>query len=212
MHNYNSFALCPKDGDSENVMEKIKSVCFFRDAPVKKAIPWTSYHIKNYCLKPVIAEALKDALATAAGLVPVAIAASRENDANPMSSSTTWIVRFPESHQSLPHNLFLFGCHTQTRILPKRQMAVQCTWCWLWHNTRTCASDPRCSLCRSSRHSKKDHANQCGATGQNICPNRCIHCHGRHPADNVSSDLRPNPSGPPMSQGRFTKCVAKYYI
>ncbi|CCU81551.1 endonuclease/reverse transcriptase [Blumeria hordei DH14] len=214
------FALCPKDGDSENLMEKIKSVSFFGDAPVEKATPWTSYRIKNvprtygalehineewkYCLKPVTAEALKDALATAAGAVPVAIAASRDNDANPTSSSTTWIVRFLESHQRLPRTLFLFGCRTQTRILPKRQMAVQCTRCWLWHNTRTCASDLRCRLCGSSRHSEKDHANQCGATGQYICPNRCIHYHGPHPADDVSCDLRPKPSGPPKIKNQVT--------
>ncbi|CCU81843.1 endonuclease/reverse transcriptase [Blumeria hordei DH14] len=169
------FALCLKDGDSENLMEKIKSVSFFGEAPVEKATPWTSYRIKNvprtygalehineewkYCLKPVTAEALKDALATAAGAVPVAIAASRNNDANPTSSSTTWIVRFPESYQRLPWTLFLLGCCTQTRILPKRQMAVQCTRCWLWHNTRTY---------------------------------------------NVSSDLRPKPSGPPKTKNQVT--------
>ena len=214
------FALCPKDGDSENLMEKIKSVSFFGDAPVEKATPWTSYRIKNvprtygalehinvewkYCLKPVTAEALKDALATAAGVAPVAIAASRDNDANPTSSSTTWIVRFPESHQRLPRTLFLFGCRTQTRILPKRQMAVQCTRCWLWHNTCTCASDLRCRLCGSSRHSEKYHANQCGATGQHVCPNRCIHCHGPHPADDVSCDLRPKPSGPPKTKNQVS--------
>ncbi|KAI0994346.1 hypothetical protein K3495_g13836 [Podosphaera aphanis] len=78
------FALCPKDGDTAKLKETISKVNFFGDAQVEPASPWTSYRIKNvprtfgtindklvYCLQPVTAAAMHDALSAAAGVAPV---------------------------------------------------------------------------------------------------------------------------------------------
>jgi len=206
--------------ESATLKEKIKTDSFFGNAPVENASPWTSYRIKHvprshgtikrigkelqYCLQPVTEAALHDALSAAAGVAPTAITASRDNDKNPTSSSTTWIARFPETHNRLPRTLFLFGCRTQTKILPQRRATVQCTRCWLWHNARTCASEPRCRLCGSSKHSEETHGNLCAATGDHTCPCRCIHCHGPHPADDPKCELRPKPSSPPKSKAQVS--------
>ncbi len=221
------FALCPKDGQTAKLKEKLATVSLFGDAPVENAEPWFSYRIENvprsygavklindewkYCLEPVSTVAMHEALSAAAGVAPMAIQASRNNDANPTSSSTAWIARFPESHQRLPRTLFLFGCRTQAKPLPRRRTVAQCNRCWLWHNTRVCASDPKCRLCGSSNHSEKQHSNNCAATGaEHICPNRCINCHGPHPANDSSCELRPKASVPPMTKAQVRSIRSAY--
>lgn len=93
------FALCPKDGDTAKLIKKMESVSLFGDAPVEKAISQITYRMNNkpqkygaleyineewkYCLKFITAKAPNEALATTAGVVPVVIAASRDNYANP---------------------------------------------------------------------------------------------------------------------------------
>ncbi|KAI0996381.1 hypothetical protein K3495_g11799 [Podosphaera aphanis] len=211
------FALCPKHGETSKLKEKIAMVGTFGDAPVENASPWTSYRIDYvprtygtlekdliYGLQPVTSAAMEEALTAAAGVAPVAITPSRENELNPSSSSTAWIVRFPESHRRLSRILYLFGCRTTTRILPRRFSVMQCTRCWLWHNARTCVSPPKCRLCGPSQHLENEHGNLCGANGQHTCPNRCIHCHGPHPADDTNCELRPTTSGPPKSKAQVS--------
>ncbi|KAI1001738.1 hypothetical protein K3495_g6468 [Podosphaera aphanis] len=94
------FALCPKDGDTAKLKETISKANFFGDAQVEPASPWTSYRIKNvprkfgtitdkltYCLQPVTAAAMHDAHSAAAGVAPVVISLSRDNEADPSSPS-----------------------------------------------------------------------------------------------------------------------------
>lgn len=64
----------------------------------------------------------------------------------------------------------------------------------MWHNSRVCASPPRCRLCGSSQNFELENANQCAAKSGHICPPKCIHCHGPHLADIPKFELRPNPS------------------
>ncbi|KAI0993996.1 hypothetical protein K3495_g14187 [Podosphaera aphanis] len=148
---------------------------------------------------------MHEALSAAAGIAPTAIQASRNNDSNPTSSSTAWITRFPESHQRLSRTLFLLGCRTQAKPLPRRRTTAQCNRCWLWHNTRVCASDPRCRLCGSSNHFENQHNNICATSAAgHTCPNRCINCHGPHPANDSTCELRPKASVRPLNKAHVS--------
>ena len=135
------FALCPKTGESTALKEKIASVDFIGDAIIESATPWMFFRIENvprtfgaindnleYCLRPVTPEDIHEALSTATGVSPVAVLPSQNNDAHPSSSATSWIVHFSESHQRLPRVLYLFGCRTVIKLLPRRQSIIQCTY------------------------------------------------------------------------------------
>ncbi|KAI1004261.1 hypothetical protein K3495_g3952 [Podosphaera aphanis] len=52
---------------------------------------------------------MHDALTAAVGVSPTAILPSRDNEAYPNSPSTTWIARFPLSHQYSPSVTLLFN-------------------------------------------------------------------------------------------------------
>ncbi|KAI1005048.1 hypothetical protein K3495_g3168, partial [Podosphaera aphanis] len=108
------FALCPKDGDTAKLREKVSATGIFGNATIDNASPWTSYRIKHvprtygtinddmkYCHNPVTTDAMHQALSEAAGVAPVAIQPSRDNELDPNSPSTSWIVRFPEEHRRL---------------------------------------------------------------------------------------------------------------
>ncbi|KAI0995073.1 hypothetical protein K3495_g13108 [Podosphaera aphanis] len=220
------FALYPKDGETAKLKEKLATVSLYGDAPVENAEPWISYRIENvtctygvlklindewkYCLEAVSATAKHEAPSAAAGVAPMAIQASRNNDSNQTSSSTALIARFPESHQRLPRTLFLFGCRTQAKPPPRRRTTAQCSRCWLWHNTRACASDPKYRLCGSSNHSENQHSNNCAVSGAgHTCPNRCINCHGLYPANDSTCELRLKASIPPLTKAQVSsvRCV-----
>ena len=99
------FALRPSAGNADALNEKLETVDLFGTAPIEKASPWTSYRIKNvprfygtinqnlqYCLEPFTNEAVTAAVATAASATPVSVLPSQDNDTNPDSPDTTWIV------------------------------------------------------------------------------------------------------------------------
>jgi hypothetical protein len=88
--------------------------------------------------------------------------------------------------------LSLFGRIINTQLLSRKIKTMQCSSCWKWHNSRSCARQPRCRLCGSTEHSEKGHSNHCSAQAPHICPPRCLHCHGPHPADYERCLLRPN--------------------
>ncbi|CCU76433.1 endonuclease/reverse transcriptase [Blumeria hordei DH14] len=173
------FALRPSAGNADALNEKLATVDLFGTAPIEKSSPWTSYWIENR----VTIEAVTAAVASAASATPVSVLASQDNETNPDSPDTSWIVRFPQDHSRLSCILYLFGCRTVNRILPKR--------------SRACSSATRCRLCGSTQHTEKDHNNLCAAPAGHIYPWRCIHCHGPHPADDPTCELRPQPSNPP---------------
>ncbi|KAI1005320.1 hypothetical protein K3495_g2898 [Podosphaera aphanis] len=211
------FALCPNDGNTSKLKDKIESIGFFGDAALEPASLWVSYRIQyvrcrhgainddmEHCLKPVTATAMHDTLTAAVGVSSTAVLPSRDNEAYPNSPSTTWIARFPVSHRQLPRTPFLFGCRTTTRVLPQRHSVIQYTRCWLWHNSRTCASPPRFRLCGTSQHTEDGHGNQYAATSEHICPPRCIHCHGPHPADDIKRELRPKASSSPKTKAQVS--------
>lgn len=197
------FALCPSKGNTDALGKKITTVNFFGDARIEKASPWTSDRISHvprslgtinedleHYLIPVTTDALLTVVTVAAGTSPITVTPSRNNEANPESSFTSWIVRFSESYNRLSRTLYLFGCRTNTRILPQRKTVRQCSRCWLWHNSRVCVSPQRCRLCGSTQHTESDHANLCSAPARHVCLPKCIPCHGPHPADHEKCKLR----------------------
>lgn len=198
------FALCPTKGNSATLAEKLAATSTLKDKIIERASPWNSYRITNvprkfgttnehlqHHLEPVTITSLTNAITTAVGSSPISVTPSRDNDANPESPTTAWIVRFKEERTPLPRVLFLFGYRTNTKLLPHRPTTVQCTRCWLWHNSRICSSPIRCRLCGSSQHTEQNHQNLCAGPVDHICPPKCIHCHGPHPSDSIKCELRP---------------------
>jgi hypothetical protein len=96
----------------------------------------------------------------------------------------------------LPTRLTLFGMITNAQPLSRRVKTIQCSRCWKWHNSRSCARNPCCRLCGSTQHTEEGHTNHCAAPSPHICPPRCLHCHGPHPADYEQCLLRPGKAGP----------------
>ena len=211
------FAFCPTKGNSTALKNKLIEGNFFSNAIIEQASPWISYRISivprkygaiednlQHCLMPVTRDAIHAAVAAAAGSLPISVTPSRDNEAEPNSSETAWVVRFSDNKIRLPRTLFLFGCRTITRLLPRRTSKAQCTRCWLWHNTRICSSSPRYRLCGSSQYLESNHTNLCAAQEGHICPPKCIHCHGAHPADDPKCLLRPHPSSVPKTRSQTT--------
>lgn len=201
------FALCPTKGNSEILAEKLSATNTLNGKLIERASPWISYRISNVprrfgttndnlqlSLEPVTTFAVSDAITVAAGTPPISVTPSRDNDAQPDSPTTSWIVRFEEEHIVLPRVLYLFGYRTTSRVLPQRSSVTQCTRCWLWHNSRVCSSPTRCRLCGSSNHTEQEHKNLCAGPSEHTCPPKCIHCHGPHPADFIKCELRPCPT------------------
>lgn len=211
------FALCPTKGNSASLAEKLATISILHGKVIERASPWKSYRISNVPrkfgttndqlelhLEPVTTVALTEAITAAVGVRPISVLASRDNDAQPDSPTTTWIVRFREQDLSLPRVLFLFGYRTTTKMLPRRSTTAQCTRCWLWHNSRVCSSPIRCRLCGSSQHNEQNHKNLCSGPADHTCPPKCIHCHGPHPSDYNKCELRPCPSGNPKTKEQIT--------
>lgn len=201
------FALCPTNGKSEILAEKLSAINTLSGKLIERASPWISYRISNVprrfgttnenlqlSLEPVTTFAVSDAITAAAGTPPISVTPSRDNDAQPDSPTTSWIVRFEDEHIIFPRVLYLFGYRTTSRILPQRSAVTQCTRCWLWHNSRVCSAPTRCRLCGSSNHTEQEHKNLCAGPSEHTCPPKCIHCHGPHPADFTKCELRPCPT------------------
>ena len=147
------FALCPSKGNMKALEEKFFAGKICADVPIDKASSWTSYRISNvprkfgtidnnfqHILAPVTSDSISEAIISAAGVRPVSIAPSKDDVDFPDSPSTIWIFRLPEAQNRLSRTLFLFGCRATPRILLPRSAVIQCSRCWLWYNSRVCAS------------------------------------------------------------------------
>ncbi|POS83204.1 hypothetical protein EPUL_003430 [Erysiphe pulchra] len=143
------FALCPTKGNSEFLAVKLSGINTLNGKPIERASPWKSYRITNVprrygtandnlniSLEPVTTSSMSDAIAAAVGVPHILVTPSCDNDAQPDSPTTSWIVRFKENNIILPRPLYFFGIRTSWRILPSRTSVTQCTRCWLWHNNR----------------------------------------------------------------------------
>jgi hypothetical protein len=201
------FALCPASPDALKTLEARKDSLkgFFRDCHIERGSRWVSYRVTNvprkvgqilddgsYGLVPVHAQAVVKEVTEATGIPPVAAVETRFSASNPALPFTSWFVNFPEgTTATIPRQLRLFGASTTARHLPRKTSVVQCTRCWMWHNARSCARPPRCRQCGSTEHQEGHHPNRCDAAPPHLCPPRCLHCHGPHPADAADCLLRP---------------------
>jgi hypothetical protein len=84
---------------------------------------------------------------------------------------------------------------TNAQLLTRKKKIIQCNRCWKWHNSKSCARQPRCRLYGSTQHMEEGHTNNCAAQYPHNCPPRCLHCHGPHPADHEKCPLQPNKTG-----------------
>ena len=204
------FALCPTSPEALPALEAQKETisAFFNNCLIERSSRWVSYRVTNvprkigqisqglYSLVPIDPGILSSEVAEATGLTPISISETATSAANTSTVSSSWFINFPENTKpNLPTQFRLFGITTNAQPLSRKTKAIQCNWCWKWHNPRSCARHPRCRLCGSTQHIEEGHTNHCAAQAPHNCPPRCLHCHGPHPADHEQCLLRPSRTG-----------------
>jgi hypothetical protein len=210
------FALCPTSPNDLKALEAKGNLIstFFGGCQVDRGSPWVSYRVTNvprkvgqilangtYSLVPVDSQLIIQAVAEATMITPVSATETTYSVSNPHLHCSSWFVNFPEgTTTAIPRQLRIFGITATTRFLPRKTTVVQCNRCWMWHNARSCARPPRCRLCGSTQHLEERHNNFCSSPEPHLCPPRCFHCHGPHPADDANCLLRPTPA-----KNTFTK-------
>ena len=96
----------------------------------------------------------------------------------------------------LPRRLRILGTVVQAHEVKTKLKTIQCTRCYQWHNTRTCARPQHCNICGSYDHSADSHTLSCNTVAPHQCPPKCLHCKGPHPVDELSCPLQPVPLYP----------------
>ena len=222
------FALCPASPDALKVLEARRDIItsFFGQYPLERGSRWVSYRVTNvprkvgqitadgkYTLVPVDSHAVAQAVLEATKLSPASVTETTYSVTNPTLPYSCWFVNFPEgTPAAIPRQLRLFGTVATTAYLPRKTTIVQCSRCWMWHNARSCARPPRCRLCGSTEHSEEGHSNRCNSPSPHLCPPRCVHCHGPHPADCTDCPLRARTGNAPTKLQRSeirSSCSAK---
>ena len=201
------FALTPSSPDTLGALEAQRETIssFFAHCQIERSSRWIAYRVTNiprkvgqltesqYAMIPVNPEILSAEVTEATGLTPISVAETTSSAAEPNNISSSWFINFPEnSRAKLPVRLPLFGKITNAQPLTRKTKTTQCTHCWMWHNSRSCARNPRCRLCGSTQHTEEGHTHSCTGLAPHICPPRCLHCHGPHPADYKLCLLRPS--------------------
>ena len=210
------FALCPTSPNDLKALEAKSNLIstFFGGCQVDRGSRWVSYRVTNvprkvgqiladgtYSLAPVDSQLIIQAVAEATKITPASATETTHSVSNPNLAYSSWFVNFPEgTTTAIPRQLRIFGITATTRFLPRKISIIQCNRCWMWHNARSCARPPRCRLCGSTQHLEEGHNNFCSSPEPHLCPPRCFHCHGPHPADDANCLLRPT-----QSKNTFTK-------
>lgn len=204
------FALIPSFPDTIGALEAQRETItsFFVTCQIERSSRWISYRVTNiprkvgqltesqYAMIPVNPEILSAEVTEATGLTPISVAETTSSAADPSTLSSSWFINFTENSKAkLPVKLPLFGMITNAQPLSRKTKTTQCTRCWMWHNSRSCARNPRCRLCGSTQHAEEGHTNSCAGPPPHTCPPRCLHCHGPHPADYKLCLLRPSKPG-----------------
>ena len=200
------FALCADSMESLTALESHTDTMTntINNCKIERQAPWTTYRIDNVprsvrTLDPhgqvtnneVTDGILFESICDATGQTPIrAVETKRSTEANLFN--TSWSVNFlTDSHQLIPRTLRILGTTTNPRLVTYKPKTVQCTRCFLWHNTRSCSRVQRCRICGAGNHTEETHTTSCTAAKPHSCPARCIHCGGPHPADDLNCPLRP---------------------
>ena len=179
------------------------------DCRVERPQPWVSYRLTNVprsvrLLDPlfqvqnhtVTGEILHPAIQDITGQQPVHSTETLSSKEEGLFN-TSWTVHFlADTHKALPRRLRILGTVVQTHEVKTKLKTIQCTRCYQWHNTRTCARPQHCNICGSYDHNADSHTSSCNAVAPHQCPPKCLHCKGPHPADEPSCPLRPVPLHP----------------
>ena len=200
------FALCTDSMESLTALESHTVIMTkaIGNCKIERQAPWTTYRIDNVprsvtTLDPhgqvtnnivtdgILFESIRDAT----GQTPIrAVETKRSTETNLFN--TSWSVNFlTDSHQPIPRILRILGTTTNPHLVVYKPKTIQCTRCFLWHNTRSCSRLQRCRICGAGNHTEETHTTSCTATKPHSCPARCIHCGGPHLADDHNCPLRP---------------------
>ena len=199
------FALCPTSPDALKSLEDKRGAIsdFFGGCLVERGSHWVSYRITNVPRQighhQVTPDAMIRQVTQVIGVTPVSVTETKHSASNPTLPYTCWFVNFPEGSpvSLVPRQPRLFGVVATATFLPRKSATIQCNRCWMWHNARSCARLPRCRLWGSTKHSEEGHSNCCDTPTPHLCPPRCVHCFGPHPADSIDCPLRPRAGNPP---------------
>ena len=198
------FALVTDVPDQlEKYTNIFKSV--FTDYKVERQANWTTYHMDNIPqsvkmideLGAIINSEVMDiilfeSICDVTSQTPLRAVESQQSTHNGLYS-TSWFVSFgPEGHSSLPRTLWMLGTTVHSHYITPKPKTIQCTKCFQWHNARSCTKAQRCRICGSNQHTEETHTTRCTTANPHICPARCIHCSGPHPADEPKCPLHPS--------------------
>ena len=200
------FALCTDSMESLTALESHTNIMTktIGNCKIERQAPWTTYRIdnvprsvttldllgqvtNNIVTDGILFESIRDAT----GQTPIrAVETKRSTESNLFN--TSWSVNFlTDSHQPIPRTLRILGTTTNPHLVVYKPKTIQCTRCFLWHNTRSCSRLQRCRICGAGNHTEETHTTSCTAAKPHSCPARCIHCGGPHPADDHNCPLRP---------------------
>lgn len=146
------FAICPSSQQAavslRNRSTDIEKI--FHGSKVEEALNLNSYRLsavpRSHTLfdgqklvkVDTTVQAVVEALVIATGHTPTAVVQPRRSTEDIHSTSTTWILRYGRSVNSLPQSPIFFGTRTSIKALKDKSKTIQCGRCLLWHNERAC--------------------------------------------------------------------------
>lgn len=199
-------ALCTKSPQDllelESCTPELKAL--FPGCQIEKQEPWITYRLNNVprsvrllnevnelTNRTVTPEELADAIQQATNQYPTRVTETLSSIESRLYNSS-WTVHFlAVNHRPVPRTLRILGATISAHTFTIKPKTVQCTRCFFWHNTRSCARAQHCRLCGSQNHIETTHTSKCNTKGPHTCPARCIHCGGPHAADFPQCPLRP---------------------
>jgi hypothetical protein len=210
------FALCTGSLENLAALEEHKDIIAdcIRDSTIDRQKAWTMYRLdyvprsiqvldNSFQLSMIqlspdnLSEAIRDCTGQQTVRTTEASFSAKRGD-----FSTSWFAFFDTAtHTPLPGNLRILSTSIRATLVVSKPKIIQCTRCFNWHNARSCTRPVRCRICGSCSHIEEAHP-KCATALPHICPPRCLHCGGAHPADSIVCPLRKTHKEPLTSNQR----------